>query len=685
MQTVLRIFLRDLKRILHNPVAVIVTLGVCVIPSLYAWFNILANWDPYKNTSEIPIAVVNQDQGAEVSGMGTVNAGDMVVEKLEENDQLGWTFPSEADGMEGVKAGRYYATIVIPDDFTQSLANVLDGNTDKAHLEYYVNEKVNAISPKVTDTGATTIERQIDDTFAGTVGKVIAEKLVNGSADVLSGADDAGASAEGKMRGIRDDLDALADQLDQADDTISDARDAVSSARTTVVSVMGTSGRATSSLRGALNNLGATRSEARTLSSRLTEALTNGSQQVSDLSSKASGDVGALAGDAAWASSTFSNAIQRLEDELSTTHTLELELEDARSLLVQAPNAEAYTETVKSIDATLETLRTLDDDQRARLDELKSKADAVTTGANNMRDLSATLNNSLQTGVSALSQLQSDVAAGAVPQLSSALDSFSDVGNDLASSLGSLDPLLAQADATLGQLDGTLSQARTTIGSTSSQVRGAADALGDIADDLGTIRSTELWKQLQDASQMDPTAIGDYVNGPVQVEEDPIFPVKNYGSGVTPFYTNLALWVGGFVLVAIYKLEVDEEGVGPFRPWQGYLGRWLLLNLLGILQAAICCVGDLVLGIQCISPVAFVFAGVVESFVYVGFIYALSVAFKHIGKALGVLLVVLQIPGTPGCRSRMASTPCARASAASMATTTPSTSACFCCWCPSRC
>ena len=147
MQTVLRIFLRDLKRILHNPVAVIVTLGVCVIPSLYAWFNILANWDPYKNTSTIAVAVVNQDQGAEVAGMGSINAGDMVVDRLKENAQLAWTFPSEADGMEGVRAGRYYATIVIPDDFTQSLADVLDGNTDKAHLEYYVNEKVNAVSP----------------------------------------------------------------------------------------------------------------------------------------------------------------------------------------------------------------------------------------------------------------------------------------------------------------------------------------------------------------------------------------------------------------------------------------------------------------------------------------------------------------------------------------------------------
>ena len=648
MQTVLRIFLRDLKRILRNPVAIVVTLGVCVIPSLYAWFNILANWDPYKNTSTIAVAVVNQDQGAEVAGMGSINAGDMVVDRLKENAQLAWTFPSEADGMEGVRAGRYYATIVIPDDFTQSLADVLDGNTDKAHLEYYVNEKVNAVSPKVTDTGATTIERQIDDTFAGTVGKVIAEKLVNGSADALAGGRDAESDAEAKVAAVQADLDALADQLDNADGTINDARNTVSSARTTLTKLMGTTNGATGSLRDALSSLSSTRIKARTISNQLVTSLSAGSRQVSELSSRAGNDVGALAGDAAWASSTFSNAIARLEDELSTTHTLEAELQDARSLLVTAPNAAAYTETVKSLDVTIQTLRTLSDSQRAKLDELRAAADGLTDGANSVRDLSATLNGSLQNGASTLAQLQADLAADAVPELSSALDSFSDVGNGLASSLGSLDPLLMQAAGTLDQLDGTLGQAGTTIDSTSTQVRNAADALGKIGDDLGAIRSTELWKQLENASQLDPEAIGNFVNAPVQVEEDPIFPIANYGSGVTPFYTNLALWVGGFVLVAIYKLEVDEEGIGPFRPWQGYLGRWLLLNLLGILQALICCIGDLALGVQCVSPLAFILAGVVESFVYVGFIYALSVAFKHIGKALGVLLVVLQIPGSSG-------------------------------------
>ena len=100
--------------------------------------------------------------------------------------------------------------------------------------------------------------------------------------------------------------------------------------------------------------------------------------------------------------------------------------------------------------------------------------------------------------------------------------------------------------------------------------------------------------------------------------------------------------------MAIYKLEVDREGIGDFKPWQGFFGRWLLLNLIGLVQALVCCIGDLALGIQCENPAAFVFAGVVESFVYVFFIYALSVAFKHIGKALGVLIVVLQIPGASG-------------------------------------
>lgn len=131
MRKAFAIFWRDLKRILKNPVALIVTLGVCIIPSLYAWFNIIANWDPYENTSTVGVAVATNDKGADVEGMGYINAGDMVKEELEKNTQLGWKFEDEDQALEDVKSGSCYAAIVIPEDFTQTLAGVLDGKTDK--------------------------------------------------------------------------------------------------------------------------------------------------------------------------------------------------------------------------------------------------------------------------------------------------------------------------------------------------------------------------------------------------------------------------------------------------------------------------------------------------------------------------------------------------------------------------
>ena len=144
-----------------NPVALVVTLGVCVIPSLYAWYNIVANWDPYGNTQGIKIAIANNDQGTQNDLVGELNAGDKVVDQLKENDQLGWTFvDSAADAKEGVESGEYYAAIVIPKNFSDNLVSMLDGNYHQPKLTYYVNEKKSAIAPKVTDTGANTIEEQ---------------------------------------------------------------------------------------------------------------------------------------------------------------------------------------------------------------------------------------------------------------------------------------------------------------------------------------------------------------------------------------------------------------------------------------------------------------------------------------------------------------------------------------------
>lgn len=628
-------------------------IGVCIIPSLYAWLNILANWDPYENTSTVPIAVTIEDKGADVAGMGHVNAGEMVRERLAENTQLGWTFvDSQDDAREGVEAGTYYAAFVIPEDFTDSLADVLQGDTSQAHIAYYVNEKENAIAPKVTDTGATTLENQIANQFVALASQTVTEELREGAKGAAASLDEVRASAEADLRDAGDEVGALADDLEDAQGTIEGTRKTVTEARETLAELDGASTSLTSSLNEALDQLSTTRCDAGTLASQLNSALVTGSTSISGVSSTASYDIGQITGDIGWAQGKIDAALSQVRALNGTVQTLRTSLENTRttilSLKLGSASAQFQTEAVNQLDTEISYLVELSDAQLARLDELEALSDDVKAGNDAVLGLSDAMNEAVQMSSQGLSELQTDLSQTTVPALSGALDSFSDAGGRLAGTSSAITPLLTQADGTLKQLDAVLAQSSDAVGQTLSSLRATAAHLASLADDAAAVQSAENLAGIEDLLSIDPQAVGSFMGSPVEMVLAPVYPVVNYGSGVTPFYTNLALWVGGFVLVAIYKLEVDDEGIGHFKPWQGFFGRWFLLGLLGQVQALVCCIGDIMLGIQCLHPVAFVFAGMVESLVYVFFIYSISTAFKHIGKALGVLLVILQIPGASG-------------------------------------
>ena len=189
MRNAFRIFRRDMKRLLCSPAAMLVMIGVCIIPSLYAWFNIAANIDPYSNTSGIKVAVANNDKDATSNDL-TINAGNEIIKNLKENNQLGWTFTNEENAVEGVKSGKYYAAIVIPEDFSSSLLSILSGKMETPKLDYYLNEKINAIAPKITDSGASTIQLQINNTFSSiaseSVSNVLKQSVTDLAGPVLS-------------------------------------------------------------------------------------------------------------------------------------------------------------------------------------------------------------------------------------------------------------------------------------------------------------------------------------------------------------------------------------------------------------------------------------------------------------------------------------------------------------------
>ena len=639
MKKAFQIFKRDLKRLLRNPVAMVITIGVCIIPSLYAWYNIEANWDPYGNTSGVRIAVANEDRGVETELTGELNAGEQTVEKLRENDALGWEFTDAESAKEGVYRGDYYAAIIIPADFSEHLTSMLTGDFEQPEIKYYVNEKKNAIAPKVTDTGAETIEQQLNETFVATVSSTLVEEAKELGVDV----DAAGARVErGVLENVGDSVGALQrvrDGMADLNGTVDAAKGAATSAREALAGMDAQAPTLVEALEKGHELLGTTRSAAGEFHTALSTALGNGAAQLASASAKADGAIGSISGAVSSAKTKIDISLINFQGIIDTNNRV---IADLRAL------NEAIMDNSGDVEVFIRELERQNQGLQAAKDALQAQSDSLGRDVETVSDATSAINTAVQGSVKNMGETQAELNATVMPELSAGLDAFSNISGDLSGIVTGLTPTIEQAMGLLDQLNAMLDQTKGAIASTDRTLADLQATLQTVRTDIAALRGSEATRELADLLGMEPDKIADFMSSPVTLTTKAVYPVANYGSGVTPFYTNLALWVGGFVLIAIIKLEVDNEGVGRFTANQGYFGRWMLLVTLGFIQAVIACVGDLVLGIQCEHPALFVAAGVFTSFVYVNIIYALAIAFKHIGKAIAVVLVIVQIPGSSG-------------------------------------
>lgn len=628
-----QIFKRDILRLLKNPVALVITIGICVIPSLYAWYNIVANWDPYGNTANIKVAVANNDQGTSNEYVGELNAGDETVSKLKENDQLGWVFTDADAAVEGVKSGEYYAAIVIPDDFSANLTSMLTGTFTQPQLEYYCNEKKNAIAPKVTDTGAQTVEEQINETFVATVSETLVEKIQNAAGDLdAQGAETQGGILENVQRSNRA-LQDVRDALAGMQKTIATSKEAGAKADETLAALSGQIPSLVNALDKGDALLASARTSSRNFASSLNTTLSHGLTQMGKVSSNANVAVSKLSGAISAAGGKVDGALADVQMVINDVNGIIIDIREITGIdsgLI-----------LSALEEQLAELQTLKDALQDQSTDIQNSAGAIAGAV-------SSLDSATQQGISAMEGVQQDMASTVLPQLSQGMDSFSEVSGDLTGVVTSLEPTIAQARGVLAQLTTTLGQASSTMSQADSSLEKLQGTLSTAANDVAALRASESLDKLDEILGASSADLADLMSSPVTLTTKAVYPVSNYGSGVAPFYTNLALWVGGCVLIAIIKLEVDGEGIGAFTATEGYFGRWLLLVVLGFAQAFIVCCGDLVLGMQCLRPELFVLAGIFTSFVYVNIIYALASAFKHIGKALVVILVIVQIPGSSG-------------------------------------
>lgn len=646
MKTVLAIFRRDLWRILRNPVALVVTIGVAVLPSLYAWFNIMALWDPYSNVRNLPVAVVSIDRGAQSAETGRINAGRSVIQELRGNKSLGWKFMDDDErAIEEVHSGQCYAAIIIPERFSADLVGIVEGAGNRPALNYYVNEKKNAIAPKVTDTGASTIDQEINAVFVSAVSDALAGKVLQTVGDAQGAAEQSRSQVVGDLGEIIDQLDRTDGQLDRIGSTMGQARQTVAGSRSDIKDLQSQISATQATLNRAQSSMAKTRDDSLRFSSALNQALADGSVRLSS----AVTDVNTVAGGLTADLNATQDKVDRVNSGLGQLVDANGEAVDRLQSGLDQSGLHSGDPAYESIQRQIDDLKKTNQKQKSSLDAFKKNSStALDSGRRAASDLSSAMTDTGGTGIKALAAASQSLAGTTMPNLLTGLDALNASNGSLQGALSNLATTAAQTDALLDQLDSTIGQAQSTLSTTRASLASVRSDLEGVRTDVAALGSSAAWNRMSQTLGLSPESFGKAMASPVELASHTVYPVSNYGSSVAPFYTNLALWVGGFILIAIYKLEVDKEGIRKCTATQAYLGRWLLLVFVGFFQALIATVGDLMLGIQCRQPALFVLAGVFASFVYINIIYALAASFRHIGKALAVVLVILQIPGSSG-------------------------------------
>lgn len=643
MKTAFQIFRRDVRRLLKNRAATLVMIGVCLLPSLYAWFNIAANMDPYANTSGIRVAIANCDTGAKTDVI-TMNAGDSIVEKLKENKSLGWQFVSEEKAKEGVQAGDYYAAIVIPENFSSSLVSILSGDLKRPKLDYYVNEKKNAIAPKITDTGATTVQQQINDTFSATASSAVSE-IVKSSADSITrGLDDTQSELTSAITEVQNNLTDYQKLVKEFQKKVDKSDAQIKEIKESLDQVDEAAKDSSSSLKETSVLLEKSQTALGKFYKQFSNGLTGGEVFLDEVSSSASKSLNKFEIKADKANLAVGDSLDTI------TRINEKNAQLLKDLEKLNQNLGKDTQLSASVGQEISQLQTQSISAQKLVNSLKSANTSMRKVLKNSKDTRSSLETLAEDNRESFQDSRIDFSKNIYPQLDQSLEGLANVSGDLSTTLHSITSMTKQMRDLLDQLKSALHSSSKVLTQTGNVMGQVDQKLQKIVTDLQTLQNSDMYQNILSLEKIDAKDISDFMSSPVNIKTDVLYEVENYGTGMTPFYTNLALWVGGLILVSILKQEVDRDKEVPdFTPTSAYFGRILLFLIIGLIQGAIVCAGDIILlKVQCLHPVKFILAGMLTSFVYVNLIFALASTFKHMGKALAVLLVILQIPGSSG-------------------------------------
>lgn len=634
MKKAFKIFLRDLKRVGKNALAMIIAVGISVIPAMYAWFNIAANWDPYGSTDGIDVAVSNCDNGYNLTETMSITIGDQIVENLKANKQIGWQFVSKDEALEGVKSGKYYASVIIPEDFSKNIISFLSDDIQTPKIEYYVNEKKNAIAPKITDKCVEAIQTQVNETFIDTIAKTVANVLNETTSD--------GANP----------IETLKNSLGNASSDLAVMKSGIVSLEQTTES-LSTLSKNVQTLLPQASDLASDTSSAVTDLQTVISYSKDSVEQVTESSAKLLNDINAQAENIKFSVSELEELakknnlaayekINSVADKIETIVSTEVKISQILHALTE--NIDLPSNIQNSIDKFDKNIN----DHRKLVSELREFATSVKENSFSVKTAEK-INKSITQMQNQIGEFDTAFSTKIKPSVDKTLSYFYSV---LGKTAGILDSLAQNKDIqnTLTSADNASQSGNNSLQNAEALLTLLQDKIDSFVTDLDNLSNNEIVEKISSAIQNDPDSVGKFISSPTEIEINSLYPIENYGSAMTPFYSVLAIWVGCIVLVAILKVDVDEDDkIKAIKPREAYLGRYLYFMMLSLIQTTVICLGDLYfLQIQCPNPFLFVLAGWIISIVFSNIVYTLTVSFGDIGKALAVILLVLQIAGSGG-------------------------------------
>lgn len=630
MKNIFHIYKSDVKSIVTNVMSLVLIGGLIFLPSLYAWLNIKASWDPYAQTNQIPIGFVNEDEGANIRGED-IDVGQDLEDYLKEDNNFNWQFVNRTEGIAELEYGTFYAMIVVPKDFSETLGSVIQSEPKKATMEYFVNEKINAIAPKITDKGASVIVEELSSEFISTVNGVIFEMFneigleLEESMPDIEQFEEYVFTLEKELPNIHEKLVDMDDQLTKASKMIEIATNKIPEAKEVMQKGL------------------------------------NAIHKTDTFLQKVESEIKAI-------SPALKEEVKEIETVFTDVETKRNEIEKAIVAEKDAIDIEAIEkelpEMAVQIDEMIVSLQKIQDEltePNNQIDELINNLQMIKEDINHVESKTVDIKAFIEQHEQFYQDLQDNINVVTEIDLQKFVQQYEEeIEPNMLAEIHKGQQTVQQAKDKLTEINDTVPEIEAMLGNTETKISEGQEALdklfasypqiqdrvNSLADTIRKVQDETDIKEIVELLLNDSEKEKGFFAEPVVLNRNEVFPVPNYGTGMTPFYTVLSLWVGGLLLISLLSPNVPETALNSKIT---YTGRLLTFISIGLLQTLIVTMGDMfIIGVDVSHPIWFVIFGLLISFVFMSIVYTAVAILGDVGKAVAIILLVLQIASSGG-------------------------------------